>query len=271
MDIKQRLREARWVWCLPGLVIVLLCLLPSGHIEASPGQLFRPPVWMAPIAWPLLAMAVLFIGASFSERLRARAARIVFFGACASLLLEVVLSALPGNMAMYSFWLGTDLQKRIFVDFELDVIAFGFIPLDLLLVFFSFVYIWTRKPATDRAVPSPEIALAVPAAGPSGTPPPPLSGPRAPAAGPEEPAPAAGVPAAGPSEPGPPAGPSPASAEGAALAATMTQPAPPPAEQSAAAPADIQSRPPGPQPQNARTAPAPPETAQQSTALQFTP
>jgi hypothetical protein len=174
---------------------------------------------MAPMAWPFLAMAVLFIGASFSGRLRARAVRIVFAGACASLLFELALSAFPGNNAIYSFWLGTDLQKRIFVDFELDVLAFVLIPLDLLLVFFSCMYLWTRQPGAARAVTSPDIAPAIPAEKP------PVAWVREPqsqaaAPTPKSPAPKVGALPQAPSVQGPPAGPSPIPTEGAFPLAT---------------------------------------------------
>jgi len=238
MDIKQRLREARWHWWLPAFILVLICLLPSGHIEASPGEIFRPPVVMAPMGWPLLAMAVLFGAAAFSGWPRKRAWRIVFFGAGASLLFELIFSAFPGNTAIYSFGLGTDLQNRIFVDFELDVLAFGILPMDLLLVAFSFFVLWARHGKTVPAEPAPAPS-ALPGA------PPPL---------PAEPAPSLPTPEATPphlAEPGPspkaPEAPPPqAQSAGPAIAASPLDaiaPGPP-------APAPEAYPPPAPAPQN---------------------
>ena len=218
MDIKQRLREARWAWWLPAAFFAGICLLPSGHIEASPGEFLNPPVWMAPMAWPLLAMAVLFAGAAFSERLRRRAWHIVFIGAGASLLFELVFVASSGSAALYSRELGTDLRNRIFVDFELDLLAFGILPMDLLLVAVSFLVLWVRhgRPAPPEPGPLPFSALPpaapppadapalsvpadappspqVPAEAPAAPPPPPDAiAPKPPAPAPQNEAPAAG-------------------------------------------------------------------------------
>jgi len=194
MDIKQRLSEARWAWWLPAAFFLGICLLPSGHIEASPGEFLHPPVWMAPMAWPLLVMAVLFAGAAFSEHLRRRAWQIVFIGAGASLLLELALVAISGGAPLYSWELGTDLKNRIFVDFELDVLAFLVLPMDILLVAISFLVLWARF---GKLLPA-----FLPARGPSGAPaiPAPSGGvaPAAESAPPEEPA---APPAAPPSPP----------------------------------------------------------------------
>jgi len=224
MDIKQKLREARWAWWLPAIFLVGICLLPSGHIEASPGEIFRPPVWMAPMAWPLLAMAVLFWAAAFSEWPQKRAWQIVLFGAAASLLFEIAFSAYPGNVAIYSFGLGTDLENRIFVDFELDILAFGILPMDLLLVALSFLVLWTRHGRTPSAGPAPLAPPALPEAPPSppaepapslptpeATPPPlaePVPSPKAPEAPPPQAQSAGPAIAASPLDaiaPGPPA------------------------------------------------------------------
>ena len=218
MDAKQSLREARWAWWLPAAFLAGICLLPSGHIEASPGEFLRPPVWMAPMAWPLLAMAVLFAGAAFSERLRMRAWQIVFLGAGASLLFELVLVVSSGSAALYSWELKTNLQNRIFTDFELDVLAFLVLPMDLLLVATSFLVLWVRfgklipaflparGPSGAPAIPAPSggVALAAesapaqePAAPPTAPPAPPDAiAPEPPAPAPQNESPSAGPAAA---------------------------------------------------------------------------
>lgn len=268
MDVKKRLREAHWAWWLPAAILVGICLLPSGHIEASPGEVLRPPVWMAPMAWPLLAMAVLFGAAAFTEWPRKRAWRIVFFGAGASLLFEIVLSAFPGNVAIYSFGLGTDLGNRIFVDFELDVLAFGILPMDLLLVALSFLVLWSRH---GRELPAASAALG-PAEPPTASSPAPGPAPAARQSTPEAPAPGRPVPAPPPempvSEPVPPP-------ESPPAEPPAVEPAPPP-ELTAGAPAP-QPAPPQeppatpPQPQTAPGQPAPAAPSQPAGATQPAP
>jgi hypothetical protein len=166
MDIKQRLREAHWRWWLPAAFFLGICLLPSGHIEASPGEIFRPAVWMAPMGWPLLAMGVLFAASAFSAKLRARPWQVLFLGAGASLLFGLVLVASSGSAALYSWELGTNLQNRILVDFELEVLAFLVLPMDILLAALSFFVLWVRHGKITTAsfsVPGPKIPAAVPA------------------------------------------------------------------------------------------------------------
>ena len=163
--IKQRLREGRWHWWLPAAFFVGICLLPSGTIEASPGEIFRPPVLFAPMAWPLFAMGLVFGAAAFSVRLRRRAWHILFLGTVASLLFELVLAAVLGAPALYSWELGTNLQDRIFTDFEPVVLAFGILPMDLVLVALSAMVLWVRdgKPGPEEPV------LYFPVAPPSST------------------------------------------------------------------------------------------------------
>lgn len=251
MDIKKRLREAKWAWMAPAAFLFGICLLPSGHIEASPGEILRPPVWMAPMAWPLLAMAALFAAAAFSARLRARAWRVVFFGACASLLLELAFSAFPGNAAIYSLGLGTDLNDRIFVDFELDVLAFGILPMDLLLAALSFLVLWTRHGGPAVAEPGPLFQLPLP-----------VSAPGAPAQAPAVPAPAAEAPPAGPPAavpaapaspldsiaPGPPARTPPGAGTVQAAPAPEITPAAPPSPAPEASPPEPRPAPPPEEP-----------------------
>ncbi len=227
MDVKQSLREARWAWWLPAAFFAGICLLPSGHIEASPVEFLHPPVWMAPMAWPLLAMAALFAGAAFSARLRRRAWHIVFIGAGASLLFELALVATSGSAALYSWELGTDLGKRVFVDFELDLLAFGILPMDLLLVAVSFLVLWVRhgRPAPSEPgqlhfsalppaapppadAPTPSVpAGAIPpeptAAAPKNEPAAEMPAVAAIQTGPVAPGPTAAAPLAGPLAPGP--------------------------------------------------------------------
>jgi hypothetical protein len=139
------LKDVRWQWCLPGIALILACLLPSGDIVASPLELFHPPMWMAPLAWPLIALGFLIIGAGFSEWLRRNSALIVLAGSSASILLELVMSEFPGNIAIYSYWFGTDLGGRVLVDFELNVLAFLFVPLDIVMMIGSLLVLWISK------------------------------------------------------------------------------------------------------------------------------
>jgi hypothetical protein len=152
--IKQRLREGRWHWWAPAAFFVGICLLPSGTIEASPGEIFRPPVLYSPMAWPLFAMGFVFGAAAFSLRLRRRAWHILFLGTVASLLFELILVAVFGAPALYSWELGTNLQNRIFTDFEPVVLAFGILPMDLVLVALSAMVLWVRdgKPGPEEPV-----------------------------------------------------------------------------------------------------------------------
>ncbi len=148
-----RLCEIRWGWILAGIALVLSCMLPSGEIVASPLEIFRPPMWMAPLAWPLIALGLFLFAAGFSEGLRRRSAVVVLAGASASILLEMVMSAYPGNIAIYSYWFGTDLGKRVLVDFELNVMAFVFVPMDIVMIIGSLLVIWVRRfsPKEDAA------------------------------------------------------------------------------------------------------------------------
>jgi hypothetical protein len=166
-DIKQRLREGRWRWWAPAAFFVGICFLPSGWIEASPGQVFRPPVLFAPMAWPLFAMGLVFGAAAFSLRLRRHAWHVLFFGTGAAILFTLLLLASSGAVALYSWELGADLQNRIFLDFELNILAFLVQPIVIILFAVSGLVLWARG-----GKPGPEApGLYFPIAAPEPTPP----------------------------------------------------------------------------------------------------
>ncbi|MBM4249393.1 MAG: hypothetical protein FJ149_08175 [Euryarchaeota archaeon] len=182
--VKQRLREAHWAWWLPAAFFVGVCVVPAGTIEASPGQYFHPPVLAAPSGWPLLVMGLVFGAAAFAEKLRRRAFHILLAGTSLSLLFELALVAFQGGTGYYSWVLGTDLDKRIFTDFELDVLAFGVIPMDLFLAGGSFIVLWSREFRLAPAEAAPESWVVAPPSQPSPAREP---APPAPAAQPEAP------------------------------------------------------------------------------------
>ena len=238
MDIKQRLREARWIWWLPAAFFVGICLLPSGWIEASPGDIYRPPVWMAPMAWPLLAMGFVFGAAAFLVKPRRYAWHILFLGAGASLLSNVLLIASSGAAALYSWELGTDLQNRIFTDFELDILAFLVQPMDLLLLAISGLVLWARNGKPAPAAPEPPAQPILPEA----TPPPP-AGPAPSLPTPEATPPPLSEPATSPKAPEAP--PPQARAAGPAIAASpLDAIAPGPAQEAFPPPALAPQNPP---------------------------
>ena len=175
-EIKRRLREGRWHWWLPAAFFAGIGFLPSGWIEASPGEVFRPPVLFAPMAWPLFAMGLVFGAAAFSLRLRRHAWHVLFLGTGAALLFNLLLIASSGAVALYSWELGADLQNRIFLDFELNILAFFVHPMVLLLLALSGLVLWVRGgkpgpeelqlyfPIENKPAPAPELpAVPVPA------------------------------------------------------------------------------------------------------------
>lgn len=242
MNIKQRLREARWAWWLPAAFFIGICVLPSGAIEASPGQFLHPPVLVDPMGWPLFAMGLVLGAAAFTEKLRRRAFHVLLAGTSLSLLFGLALVAFQGGIGYYSWALGTDLGNRIFTNFQLEVLAFGVLPVDLLFAGGSFIVLWSRdfRPAPPEAPPEPgafelplppppvrEPALAAPAAPEAPeTAAAPAPAPETPAARPAQP-PAPESPSARPSETPAPEAPAAGPVEAPAQEGPETGPAPP--------------------------------------------
>jgi hypothetical protein len=169
-DIKQRLREGRWRWWAPAAFFVGICFLPSGWIEASPGEVFRPPVLFAPMAWPLFVMGFVFGAAAFSLRLRRHAWHVLFLGTGAALLFNLLLIASSGAVALYSWELGTDLQNRIFLDFELNILAFLVQPMVIILFAVSGLVLWARGGKPGPEAPGLYFPVAAPEPAPPAAP-----------------------------------------------------------------------------------------------------
>jgi hypothetical protein len=130
------------------------------------------------MAWPLFAMGFVFGAAAFSIRLGRYAWHVLFLGTGAALIFNLLLIASSGAAALYSWELGTNLQNRIFTDFELDILAFIVQPMTLLLLAVSALVLWVRggKPGPEvqamyspvimpEAAPGPLELPAVPATG----------------------------------------------------------------------------------------------------------